>query len=256
MQEQLKENNHITLIGKIVETCKFSHEIYGEKFYIFYLEVSRLSNIFDILPITVSERLIDKDNLKMGLTIEITGQIRTYNNNINTKNHLVLTVFAKDICINNDIKLKKNPNILELNGFICKKPIYRKTPFGREICDVLLAVNRSYNKSDYIPCIIWGRNAKFTSTLMISDNIKISGRMQSRIYNKKVTDDLLDKIPPEDIKQGIKFHDLEDKDDNYHNPDEKFIEKVAYEISVSKIELVRDEMKKNICIHSDDTDLY
>ncbi len=205
MQTDLRENNIVTLVGKIVSEYTFSHEMYGEAFYTFKLETSRLSDAVDILPITISERLIDENLFKIGALIEINGQIRSYNNIIENKNHLVLTVFAKEITFNLDFN--KNPNQVFLNGYVCKPPVYRKTPFGREIADVLLAVNRSYNKSDYIPSIIWGRNAKFASNLSVGNNIKINGRIQSRNYQKK----------------------LENGD---------IIEKTAYEISVSKLEVI------------------
>ncbi|WP_250277626.1 single-stranded DNA-binding protein [[Clostridium] colinum] len=202
MQTDLRENNVVTLIGKIVSDYTFSHEMYGEAFYTFKLETSRLSETTDILPITISERLIDKNLFKIGALIEINGQIRSYNSIIDNKNHLVLTVFTKEINFNLDFN--KNPNQVSLNGYVCKQPVYRKTPFGREIADVLLAVNRSYNKSDYIPCIIWGRNAKFANNLEVGNNIKIYGRMQSRNYQKKLEDGSV-------------------------------LEKTAYEISVSKL---------------------
>lgn len=205
MEIDLRQNNSINLVGKIVSNYCFSHEMFGEKFYTFDLETSRLSDAIDILPITISERLIDEKIFKIGILIELYGQIRSYNNVVDGKNHLVLTIFVKDINLNLD--LDKNPNDAILNGFICKAPVYRKTPFGREIADVLLAVNRSYNKSDYIPCIIWGRNAKFAGSLNVGDNIKISGRMQSRAYQKKLDDG-------------------------------EILHKTAYEISVSKLEVI------------------
>lgn len=212
MQTDLRQNNIVTLIGKIVSDYTFSHEMYGESFYTFKIETCRLSETSDILPITISERLIDKNLFKIGAIIEINGQIRSYNNIIDNKNHLVLTTFVRDINFNLD--LNKNPNQVSLNGYVCKQPIYRKTPFGREIADVLLAVNRSYNKSDYIPCIIWGRNAKFAISLEVGDNIKICGRMQSRNYQKKL--------------------------DNG-----EVLEKTAYEISVSKLEVIEKDNKKD-----------
>lgn len=212
MQTDLRQNNIVTLIGKIISDYTFSHEMYGESFYTFKIETCRLSETSDILPITISERLIDKNLFKIGAIIEINGQIRSYNNIIDNKNHLVLTTFVRDINFNLD--LNKNPNQVSLNGYVCKQPIYRKTPFGREIADVLLAVNRSYNKSDYIPCIIWGRNAKFASSLEVGDNIKICGRMQSRNYQKKL--------------------------DNG-----EILEKTAYEISVSKLEVISKDNKED-----------
>lgn len=212
MQTDLRENNCITVIGEVASDFKFSHEVFGEKFYTFYLNTERLSKTVDSLPITISERLIDKNILKIGALAEIKGQIRSYNNITDKKNHLILSIFVKDISFNLDES--KNPNLAILNGFLCKAPVYRKTPFGREIADILLAVNRSYNKSDYIPCITWGRNAKFTNNIEIGENIIITGRMQSRKYQKK-------------LETG------------------EVIEKIAYEVSVSKLQIVKDNDIKN-----------
>lgn len=202
------ENNCVNIAGKIVEECEFSHEVYGEGFYIFKISSERLSDNEDILPITISERLIDKEKLLIGTTVEVNGQLRSYNNYSNKKNKLVLTIFAREINIL-ESEENKNPNQIYLNGFICKPPIYRKTPFGREISDILVAVNRAYNKSDYIPCIAWGRNARYTVNLEVGSNIKIWGRVQSRKYQKKIGDDLE--------------------------------ERVAYEVSISKIEVVQPD---------------
>lgn len=181
------ENNIITLAGTIVSEKQFSHEVYGEGFYTFDLEVPRLSENSDIIPVTVSERILG-DNFKVGQKVVIDGQFRSYNNYENEKNKLVLTVFVKDIRELEDSEEIQNPNEIILDGFICKKPIYRTTPFGREIADVLLAVNRAYNKSDYIPCIAWGRNARFCQNMMVGEKIKIWGRIQSRLYEKKFED--------------------------------------------------------------------
>ena len=181
------DNNIITLVGTIVSEKQFSHEVYGEGFYTFDLEVPRLSENSDIIPVTVSERIL-KDNFKIGQKVAIEGQFRSYNNYENEKNKLVLTVFVKDIKEIEDESEFQNPNEIILDGFVCKKPIYRTTPFGREIADVLLAVNRAYNKSDYIPCIAWGRNARFCQNMTIGEKIKIWGRIQSRLYEKKFED--------------------------------------------------------------------
>ncbi len=181
------ENNVITLAGKIVSERRFSHEVYGEGFYTFDLEIPRLSDNSDIIPVTVSERILT-DEYQIGTKVKVEGQFRSYNNYENEKNKLVLTVFVKDISIVTEEESETNPNEIVLNGFICKKPIYRTTPFGREISDILLAVNRAYNKSDYIPCIAWGRNARFCKNLSVGDNIKIWGRIQSRQYEKKFED--------------------------------------------------------------------
>lgn len=211
MQYDLKENNIINLKGKIISECKFNHEVYGEGFYNFFIETNRLSNSSDILPVTISERLINEKLVKVGNFVEILGQIRSYNCFEENKNRLILTVFVREIKELEEIR-NKNPNQVTLNGYICKKPMYRTTPFGREITDILLAVNRAYNKSDYIPCISWGRNAIFANKLEVGENLLISGRMQSRLYQKR----------------------LENGD---------ISERTAYEVSISKIEVLS---KKNL----------
>ena len=188
------ENNHLVLIGKVCSEKTFSHEIYGEKFYMFDLEVPRLSKAVDVIPITVSERLITNIDIEIGKELAIEGQFRSYNSYENEKNRLILTVFAKDISEVEDEELseeeekKKVSNEVTLIGYVCKKPIYRQTPFDREIADILLAVNRAYNKSDYIPCIAWGRNARFCQNIEVGTEVKILGRVQSRKYEKKFED--------------------------------------------------------------------
>ncbi len=188
------ENNHLVLIGKVSSEKRFSHEIYGEKFYIFDLEVPRLSKALDVIPITVSERLITNIELEIGKELVVEGQFRSYNSYENEKNRLILTVFAKDIAevkeeiVNEEEKKSVVSNEVILVGYICKKPIYRQTPFDREIADILLAVNRAYNKSDYIPCIAWGRNARFCQNIEVGTEVKILGRVQSRKYEKKFED--------------------------------------------------------------------
>ena len=185
------ENNHLVLIGKIVSEKNYSHEIYGEKFYVFSLEVVRLSSTTDIIPITISERLLTNVDISIGREVKVEGQFRSYNSYENERNKLILTVFAKEIeeFVHNEAEDKELvTNEVELVGYICKKPIYRQTPFGREIADVLLAVNRAYNKSDYIPCIAWGRNARFCQNMEIGAEVKITGRVQSRSYEKKHED--------------------------------------------------------------------
>ena len=188
------ENNHLVLIGKVCSEKTFSHEIYGEKFYIFDLEVPRLSKAVDVIPITVSERLITNIDIEVGKELAIEGQFRSYNSYENEKNRLILTVFAKDISEVEDEEpseeeeKKKVSNEVTLIGYVCKKPIYRQTPFDREIADILLAVNRAYNKSDYIPCIAWGRNARFCQNIEVGTEVKILGRVQSRKYEKKFED--------------------------------------------------------------------
>ena len=206
MNTNYSENNCVTLIGKVASDKRLSHETFGEKFYLFDLEVMRLSDIADIIPITVSERLLTDFDLSIGNQIIVDGQFRSYNNYENEKNRLVLTVFAKDIQEYDKVKEQEESteqddeenegtekkgevtNEIVLIGYICKKPIYRQTPFGREIADILLAVNRAYNKSDYIPCIAWGRNARFCQNIEVGTEIKITGRIQSRTYEKKFED--------------------------------------------------------------------
>ena len=194
MNTNYSENNQLVLIGKVTSEKRFSHEIYGEKFYIFDLSVPRLSGNADNIPITISERLLVEEDLKIGKNVIIEGQFRSYNSYENEKNRLVLTVFAKEIKFGNEDEEEFKPskenssNEVILDGFICKKPIYRKTPFGREIADVLLAVNRAYNKSDYIPCIAWGRNARFCENIPVGTEVRIIGRVQSRQYEKKYED--------------------------------------------------------------------
>lgn len=221
MDTNYLENNYLTLVGKVTGEKKFSHEIYGESFYIFNLMIPRLSGNSDIIPITVSERLIKEDTLQEGNKLLVKGQFRSYNSYENERNRLILTVFAKDITEledDNEEEIEENEmvkkdmitNEVVLIGYICKKPIYRQTPFGREISDILLAINRAYNKSDYIPCIAWGRNARFAGGLEVGAHLQVSGRVQSREYTKKIGEEEVER-------------------------------RVAYEVSVSKIDLVEDE---------------
>ena len=161
--ENSLSNNQAIIIGTIEDEFVLNHEIYAEKFYITTVRVPRLSGAADNVRVMVSERLLLGNSFNAGDTVEVTGQFRSYNSYVGGENRLVLTVFAKDITHTNG-EASKNPNTLYLNGFICKPPVYRTTPFGREITDLLLAVNRSYNKSDYIPIIAWGRNARFAKS--------------------------------------------------------------------------------------------
>ena len=180
LTENLTNNNEVQLCGTVESELVFSHEVYGEGFYQFTLDVPRLSDISDKINITVSERLLQDVNIKIGDTVAIGGQFRSYNNYTDSGNRLILTVFARDIQVVASLEGGKNPNHIFLNGFLCKKPVYRTTPFGREITDILIAVNRAYNKSDYIPCIAWGRNARFSSALEVRENVKKWGPIQSR----------------------------------------------------------------------------
>lgn len=199
--ENLITNNFAAAVGDLQSEFSYSHESYGECFYSFTIRIPRLSDSADIITVTASERILCDEDYKIGDRVKITGQFRSYNNYTDVGNKLILTLFAKTIEKAPD---ERYINEIELNGFLCKQPVYRTTPFGREITDMLLAVNRTHNKSDYIPCIVWGRNAKFAQKLNVGDNIIVSGRMQSREYQKKINDDV--------------------------------ITKTAYEISVSKIE--------------------
>ena len=180
-----EKNNKVYVLGEIVSDAAFSHEVYGEGFYEFFVKVMRLSGQADILPVTLSERLIQDGMLAKGKTICALGQFRSYNKIENGKSRLMLTVFVRELL---EELPGKNPNSILLSGYICKPPVYRTTPFNREIADVLIAVNRAYNKSDYIPCIAWGRNARFVKNLGVGDRIAVSGRIQSREYQKRLTD--------------------------------------------------------------------
>ncbi len=208
------ENNVVTISGRVVSEVEYSHEVYGEGFYSFQLDVPRLSESSDKISVTFSERLVPKEKLVIGSLLEIEGQFRSYNSYKSESNKLVLTVFAREVVFIDEDKRIKNPNQIYLNGYICKSPIYRMTPFGREITDILVAVNRPYNKSDYIPCIAWGRNARYSQNLSIGDNIKIWGRIQSREYQKK-------------LESG------------------ETLTKTAYEVSVSKMEISEPSTNEN-----------
>ena len=201
-------NNKVYITGEIVSTPTFSHEIYGERFYEFDLKVPRLSDSFDIIPITVTERLLTEHSLCVGARFSANGQFRSYNKLDDGKSKLMLTVYVREIMPYSE---EDNPNYIEITGFVCKEPIFRVTPFKREITDVLLAVNRSYNKSDYLPCIAWGRNARLVKNFVVGDKVQVVGRIQSREYQKKLDDDTI-------------------------------ITKTAYEVSLSRVQLVHEDM--------------
>ena len=186
MNNLTEKNNKVFISGEIVSEAEFSHEVYGEGFYEMNVLVKRLSGQGDVLPVTVSERLIADKDLKTGSVINALGQFRSYNKLVDGKSKLMLTVFVREIL---DDAPVKNPNSIVLSGYICKPPVYRTTPFNREIADILIAVNRSYNKSDYIPCIAWGRNARFAKNLEVGEKIAIAGRIQSREYQKRISDE-------------------------------------------------------------------
>ena len=208
MNFEQMNNNKAILSGEVVTEPQFSHEMYGEGFYEFNLKVLRLSNTFDIIPVTVSERLLNENLVKVGDKICGTGQFRSYNKFEDNKSKLMLTMFLREFLpyeSNGDV------NQIDIVGYVCKEPIYRTTPFKREICDLLLAVNRNYNKSDYLPCIAWGRNAKYVKNFSVGDKVKVSGRVQSREYQKKLDND-------------------------------EVVTKTAFEISLSKILLDNEEI--------------
>ena len=178
-------NNRVLLHGTITDDPRYSHEMFGEGFYELTLSVGRLSNINDAIPITLSEKLIKEHKISRGSELIVKGQFRSYNKLVAGRSKLMLTVFVREIVEDNPTQ---NPNIIELTGYICKAPIYRTTPFNREITDILVAVNRAYNKSDYIPAIAWGKNARLGESLKIGDRINLSGRIQSREYQKRLDD--------------------------------------------------------------------
>ncbi len=212
MKYELLSNNRVFLFGEIASEPKFSHESFGEAFYEIDLKVKRLSEQFDTIPITISDKLLTKE-MQVGTKLAIKGQFRSYNKIEDEKSKLMLTVFVREIIEYNETM---NPNIIEISGFVCKEPTYRTTPFKREICDVLIAVNRAYNKSDYLPCIAWGRNARYVKNLEIGKKVNLVGRIQSREYQKKTeTGEILTKTAYEvsinKISDEEIFDELDDK---------------------------------------------
>lgn len=191
--ENAINNNNITLVGVIEKEPEYSHEVLGEGFYVFMLKCSRTSGNEDVLPVMISDRLTDIKEIKVGQVVTVLGQIRSFNKHTdNMKSKLILTVFAREFevltQVSEEFNTNINTNIVVLDAYICKPPIYRCTPKGREIADILVAVNRPYGKSDYIPCIAWGRNARFAGGLEAGEHIQIQGRFQSREYAKKISD--------------------------------------------------------------------
>ncbi|MBQ2695856.1 MAG: single-stranded DNA-binding protein [Clostridia bacterium] len=180
------EDNEACVVGTVCGYLTYSHDVHGERFYRFMLRSDRLSQNSDLICVTISEKMLTEISIDIGMHLSVSGQFRSYNNYTGQGNKLVLTLFAKDVAI--AYETDEPINEIYLNGYICKPIVYRVTPFGREIADILLAVNRAFNKSDYIPCIAWGRNARFAKHLEVGENIKIWGRMQSREYQKKISD--------------------------------------------------------------------
>ena len=210
MSEKVIENNKVSVIGEVVSEFTFSHEVFGEGFYLVSLAVSRLSDQVDVIPLMVSERLLDVKQDYRGQTVEAIGQFRSYNCHEGVKNRLVLSVFVRELNFLEEFMDCTKTNQIYLDGYICKEAIYRKTPLGREIADLLLAVNRPYGKSDYIPCIAWGRNARYASGFAVGSRVRVWGRVQSREYTKKLSETQCEK-------------------------------RVAYEVSVSKLECGPDQ---------------
>ncbi|MBE5926240.1 MAG: single-stranded DNA-binding protein [Lachnospiraceae bacterium] len=207
MVDKAIENNKVSIIGEIVSDFKFSHEVFGEGFYSVDVSVNRLSEMSDVIPLMVSERLVDVTQNLSGKLVEVIGQFRSYNRHEGNRNKLILSIFVREWQLVDENPMSGKTNQIFLDGYICKAPVYRKTPLGREISDLLLAVNRPYGKSDYIPCIAWGRNARFASSFEVGGRIQIWGRVQSREYVKKIDEDETEKH-------------------------------VAYEVSVNKLECV------------------
>ena len=188
MSDKIIENNQVTIIGEVASTFTYSHEVFGEGFYMVDVLVRRLSDSDDRIPLMVSERLIDVTQDYRGSFIMVSGQFRSYNRHEEQKNRLVLSVFVREIEFIEEEPDGAKTNYILLEGYICKKPVYRKTPLGREIADLLLAVNRPYGKSDYIPCICWGRNARYASNFEVGEHVQVLGRIQSREYVKKLSE--------------------------------------------------------------------
>lgn len=206
MSYEQMQNNKVCLTGKIATTPEFSHEIMGEGFYDLSISVKRLSGQEDIIPLTVSERLMEETSFEIGNLIGVIGQFRSYNKLVENRSKLVLRVFVRELITPDE----DEPNTIEIDGFVCKQPVYRTTPFNREISDMLIAVNRAYNKSDYIPAIAWGRNARYARNFTVGDRIHIVGRIQSRAYQKQLEDGVIE-------------------------------ERTAYEVSISKLDVVDEQ---------------
>lgn len=212
MTDKVFDTNQVSVTGEVMNEFEFSHDIFGEGFYVINVYIPRLSKSHDIIPVMVSDRIIDVKEDLTGKYIEVTGQFRSYNRHENNKNRLILSVFAREVRIieGDEDTAGLKSNHIYLDGYVCKEPVYRKTPLGREISDLLVAVNRPYGKSDYIPCICWGRNARYASTFGVGGHIHIYGRIQSREYQKKTGED-------------------------------EYETRIAYEVSVSKLEYMEEE---------------
>ena len=212
MLDKVIENNRVTIIGEVVSEFTFSHEVFGEGFYLVDVSVNRLSDSVDIIPLMISERLVDITKDYRGMKIEVSGQFRSYNRHVGEKNKLILSIFVREIEFIEEDEIpeeQSKSNQIFLDGYVCKPPVYRKTPLGREIADILIAVNRPYGKSDYIPCIAWGRNARYAASIEVGGHLQVQGRVQSREYTKRIDEEQVEK-------------------------------RVAYEVSVSKLECLEE----------------
>ena len=209
MADKIMENNQVEIMGRIASEFVFSHQVFGEGFYLVDVLVKRLSDSEDCIPVMISERLMDITQDYIGEYIHVIGQFRSYNRHEEKRNRLVLSVFVREWDFRETEEENEKTNQIFLDGYVCKDPVYRRTPLGREIADLLLAVNRSYGKSDYIPCICWGRNARFASGFEVGSHIQILGRIQSREYVKRIGED-----------------------ETEH--------RIAYEVSVSKVDFLED----------------
>ena len=193
MADKAMDNNQVTIVGTVDSEFTYSHEVFGEGFYMLEVVVSRLSHMEDRIPLMVSERLVDVKESCMGKIVEVHGQFRSYNKHEEGRNRLILSVFVREFSFVGEEGTLTRPNSIYLDGYICKPPVYRMTPLGREIADLLMAVNRPYGKSDYLPCICWGRNARFAGKFEVGTHIHLWGRIQSRTYQKRLEDDVVEK---------------------------------------------------------------
>lgn len=182
--------NQITVRGQLIELPEFSHENHGKRFYRFSLDIPRLSGNADRLPIVVEERILDTIDLSGGSMLTVNGQVRSHNTRSGSGRHLLIFIFASSITAENG----EPCNNVILEGPLCKEPIYRRTPLGREICDAMLAVPRTFRRADYLPCIFWGRTAEEISCCHTGDRIRIEGRLQSRTYTKHTEEGAVERV--------------------------------------------------------------
>ena len=238
MKNENEQTNFAKVVGRIVGEVKNSHMVEGERFFEFTLEVKRLSETYDYLPVTISERLLEGKEILTGDRIGVMGEFRSYNKQENEKSKLILHVFAKDVLLGQEVESIEDCNEVFLIGYLCKEPIYRVTPFNREICDALVAVNRKNFKSDYIPCIFWGRNARFMEKQGVGKKISLEGRIQSRIYTKRYANGLEEEKTAYEISVG-KLRDFESEEDCASRKQENYKEYMSNSY-ISK-EIINDQ---------------